>query len=140
MQSLSLCATKLDHACGDQLYERKHNPFVSYTDVQTNAARMANIVDYSQFATDLANNTVPDWPGSAPTSATICTAQQRPRRPMRLLERTSAHRDRRRFLRPRLTRSWRPACGTRTRSILVTWDESDFTGSGPSGFGDSSGC
>src|SRR5712691_8146715 len=28
MQSLSLCATKLDHACGNQLYERKHNPFV----------------------------------------------------------------------------------------------------------------
>ena len=50
MQSLSLCTTKLDHACGDQLYERKHNPFVSYTDVQTNAARMANIVDYSQFS------------------------------------------------------------------------------------------
>ena len=33
MQSHSLCTTKLDHACGNQLYERKHNPFVSYTDV-----------------------------------------------------------------------------------------------------------
>src|SRR6266705_6431337 len=36
MQSLSLCTTKLDHACGNQLYERKHNPFVSYADVQSN--------------------------------------------------------------------------------------------------------
>src|SRR5207244_10879353 len=36
MQSLSLCVTKLDHACGNQLYERKHNPFVSYTDVASN--------------------------------------------------------------------------------------------------------
>src|SRR5213078_93649 len=54
MQSLSLCTTKLDHACGNQLYERKHNPFVSYQDVQTNPARMANVVDFSQFSTDLA--------------------------------------------------------------------------------------
>jgi phosphatidylinositol-3-phosphatase len=70
MQSLSLCGPsdvppgvnpKLAHACGDQLYARKHNPFVSYLDVQTNPARMANIVGFSQFSTDLANNTVPDY-------------------------------------------------------------------------------
>ncbi|HMK21250.1 MAG TPA: alkaline phosphatase family protein, partial [Terriglobales bacterium] len=34
MQSYSLCSTPLDHACGNQLYERKHNPFISYADVQ----------------------------------------------------------------------------------------------------------
>jgi phospholipase C len=28
MQGYSLCATKFDHACGNQLYERKHNPFI----------------------------------------------------------------------------------------------------------------
>src|SRR5258707_14565176 len=56
MQSLSLCVTKLDHACGNQLYERKHDPFVSYQDIQTNPARMANIVDFNQFSTDLSNN------------------------------------------------------------------------------------
>src|SRR6266496_2413449 len=62
MQSLSLCnGNLLAHACGNQLYERKHNPFVSYLDVQTNAARMSNIVDFSQFSTDLANNTVPNY-------------------------------------------------------------------------------
>src|SRR5258708_7736389 len=61
MQSLSLCTTKLDHACGNQLYERKHNPFVSYQDVQTNAARMANIVDLSQLDADLASGKVPDY-------------------------------------------------------------------------------
>jgi len=32
--------------CGNQLYERKHNPFISYQDVQSNPARMANIVDF----------------------------------------------------------------------------------------------
>src|SRR2546423_10542116 len=66
MQSLSLCTTKLDHACGNQLYERKHNPFVSYQDVQTNPARMANIVDFSQFSTDLANHAVPDYTWISP--------------------------------------------------------------------------
>jgi len=55
MQSYSLCTTPLDHACGNQLYERKHNPFISYQDVQSNPARVANIVDFSQFATDLAS-------------------------------------------------------------------------------------
>src|SRR6202158_6531325 len=34
MQSYSLCTTPLDHSCGNQLYERKHNPFISYEDVE----------------------------------------------------------------------------------------------------------
>src|ERR1700676_2949862 len=61
MQAYSLCVTPLDHSCGNQLYERKHNPFISYKDVQSNPARVANIVDFSQLATDLANNTVPNY-------------------------------------------------------------------------------
>src|ERR1700756_5637084 len=61
MQSYSLCITPLYHSCGNQLYERKHNPFISYQDVQTNSARVANIVDFSQFGTVLANNTLPDY-------------------------------------------------------------------------------
>src|SRR5882762_7514570 len=60
MQSYSLCTTPLDHACGNQLYERKHNPFISYKDVQSNPARVAKIVDFIQLATDLASNDVPD--------------------------------------------------------------------------------
>src|SRR5438445_4197890 len=61
MQSFSLCVTPLDHSCGNQLYERKHNPFISYLDVQSNPARIANIVDFSEFATDLASGNVPDY-------------------------------------------------------------------------------
>src|SRR5712664_217634 len=61
MQSMSLCATKLDHACGNQLYERKHNPFVSYLDVQSSASRMANIVDFSQLDSDLASGEVANY-------------------------------------------------------------------------------
>jgi hypothetical protein len=67
MQGLSLCnGDKLAHACGNQLYERKHNPFVSFSDVQSNPARMANVVDLSQLDTDLANNTVPDYSWISP--------------------------------------------------------------------------
>src|SRR5258708_17264055 len=66
MQSLSLCATKLDHACGNQLYERKHDPFVSYQDVQSSPPRMANIVDLSQFSSDLASNNEPDYVVTTP--------------------------------------------------------------------------
>ncbi len=66
MQSYSLCATKLDHACGNQLYERKHNPFVSFTDVQTNPERMANLVDLSQLSADLASDQVPDYSWISP--------------------------------------------------------------------------
>src|SRR3984893_17796850 len=60
MQSYSLCATPLDHSCGNQLYERKHNPFISYQEVQSNPARVANIVDFGQFATDMASGNVSD--------------------------------------------------------------------------------
>ncbi|HET7467210.1 MAG TPA: alkaline phosphatase family protein [Candidatus Dormibacteraeota bacterium] len=66
MQSMSLCTTKLDHACGNQLYERKHNPFVSYADVQNNPARMANLVDFSQLSADLASGNTPDYSWISP--------------------------------------------------------------------------
>src|SRR6266404_3336756 len=66
MQSYSLCATAFDHACGNQLYERKHNPFITYNDVQTNPARVGHIVDFSQLAGDLAGNTVSDYSWISP--------------------------------------------------------------------------
>ncbi len=42
-------------------YARKHNPFISYVDIQKNAARCANIVEASQFAKDSANGTLPNY-------------------------------------------------------------------------------
>src|SRR5437588_11227748 len=67
MQSLSLCnGNKLAHECGNQLYERKHDPFVSYADDQNNPDRMAKIVDFSQFSTDLAHNAVPNFSWISP--------------------------------------------------------------------------
>jgi len=142
MQSYSLCTTPLDHACGNQLYERKHNPFISYTDVQKNPVRVAKIVDFSQFSTDLTNNTVPnyswispdqchDMHGRAATPADPCDFSQVPS----LIATGDT------FLKNTVgtimsSKVWQNGNST----IFIAWDESDFTGSGPFGFGDTSGC
>jgi hypothetical protein len=141
MQSYSLCSTPLDHACGNQLYERKHNPFITYKDVQTNASRVANIVDFSQFATDLASNTVADYVWISPdqcndmhgrgaTPADPCDFSQVP-----ALIATGDS-----FLLHTVNAIMTSKAWTGNSVIFIVWDESDFTGTGPSGFGDTSGC
>jgi phosphatidylinositol-3-phosphatase len=141
MQSLSLCTSKLDHACGNQLYERKHNPFVSYQDVQSNPARMANIVDLSQLSTDLASNTVPnyvwispdqchDMHGRAATPSDPCDFSQ----VQSLIATGDA------FLSQTVGAIMSSQAWTGNSVIFISWDEADFTGSGFQGFGDDSGC
>ena len=131
MQSFALCATPLDHACGNQLYERKHNPFVSYLDVQSNPARLANIVDLSQFFTDLADNIVPDFVwispdqchdmhGRASTPSDPCDFSQE----QSLIATGDA------FLQSTVSAIMSSRAWTGNSVIFITWDESDFTGSG----------
>lgn len=141
MQSYSLCTTQLDHACGNQLYERKHNPFVSYQDVQSNPARMANLVDFSQFASDLASGQVADYiwispdqchdmHGRASTPDDPCDFSQVPA----LIAAGDA------FLESTVSAIMNSTAWTGNSVIFITWDESDFTGTGFNGFGDDSGC
>jgi hypothetical protein len=148
MQSYSYCAgNALAHGCGDahygpNLYERKHNPFISYTDVQSNAARVAKIVDFSRFATELKNNTVPNYSWispdqchdmhgvAAPSKSDPCDFSQ--------IQSTIHMGDL--FLKATVheimsSRAWREGS-----AIFIQWDESDYTGSGFQGFGDDSGC
>ena len=42
-------------------YARKHNPFISYVNIQRNPSRCANIVEASQFDRDVVNGTLPDY-------------------------------------------------------------------------------
>jgi phospholipase C len=135
MQSFSLCTTKLDHACGNQLYERKHNPFVSYTDVQTNPARMANIVDFSQFGTDLANHSVPDFSWISPDQCNDMHGRGAPAsdpcsfaNEQLLIGAGDA------FLSSTVSAITNSNSWTGNSVIFITWDESDFP------FGDTSGC
>lgn len=142
MQSLSLCTTKLDHACGNQLYERKHDPFVSYQDVQSNPARMANIVDLSQFATDLAHNTVPNYSWISPDQCHDMHGRAGPSTDpcnfgnvQGLIATGDA------FLKSTVNQIMNSQAWQNSNSVIfITWDESDFTGSGFQGFGDDSGC
>ncbi len=47
-------------------YVQRHNPFVYFSDVQSNSSQANNIVPFTQFATDLANNGLPDYTFIAP--------------------------------------------------------------------------
>ncbi len=139
MQSYSLCTSPLAHACGDQLYERKHNPFISYQDVQSNSARVAKIVDFSQFATDLANKTVPDYSWISPDQCNDMhgrsTAGDCAFANVAGLIRTGDT-----FLANTVGAIQASSAWNGNSVIFITWDESDFTGSGPFGFSDTRGC
>lgn len=132
---------KLATSAGNQLYERKHNPFVSYSDVQTNPARMANIVDFSQFASDLSSGNVPDYVWISPDqchdmhgrgggSTDPCNFGN-----IQGLISTGDS-----FLRSTVDEIMHSQAWNGNSAIFITWDESDFTGTGPEGFGDTSGC
>ena len=42
-------------------YASRHNPVVYLSDVQNSATQATNVVPFTQFATDLANNTLPNY-------------------------------------------------------------------------------
>ena len=139
MQSLSLCVTKLDHACGDQLYERKHNPFVTFADVQSSPARMAKIVDLSQLDKDLASGRVANYVWISPdqcndmhgrSTAGACNFGN--------VQGLISAGDK--FLSSTVGKIMSSRAWTGNSAIFIAWDESDFTGSGFNGFGDDSGC
>jgi phospholipase C len=48
------------------LYVRRHNPFSFLSDVQNDSSQAANIVDFPQFRSDLANNQLPQYSFIAP--------------------------------------------------------------------------
>ena len=141
-QSFSLCnGFVLAHSCGNQLYERKHNPFVSFADVQSSPARLAKTVDLSQFQTDLASGHVPsysfiapdqchDMHGRAATPSDPCDFSQ-----VQSLISTGDS-----FLQTWVAKIMSSSAWDDNSVIFIQWDESDFTGSGPIGFGDTSGC
>ncbi|HEY1351710.1 MAG TPA: alkaline phosphatase family protein [Ktedonobacteraceae bacterium] len=121
---------KLATTAGD--YARKHDPFVSYADIQQNPARMARIVDYRQFASDLQANRVPDFAWISPD---LChdmhgrTAQQPGdpcADPHQLVRLGDA------FVQTTVDEILRSRAWGGNSLIFLTWDESEAN--------DSSGC
>jgi phospholipase C len=149
-QSLSLCnGNKLAHSCGgpgNQFYERKHNPFVSYVDVASDPARMANVVDLDQLQSDLASGNAPDYSfiapdqchdmhGIADTHANPCDFSNE----QSIISLGDT------FLRGLVNEITSSLAWNGNSAIFVVWDESDFTNTPPFnappfGFGDTSGC
>jgi phospholipase C len=141
MQSYSLCVTPLDHACGNQLYERKHNPFISYQDVQSNPARVANIVDFSQFASDLASGNVADYVWISPDQCHDMHGRaSTPDDPCDFSQIQALISSGDTFVMNTVTAIMSSKAWTGNSLIFITWDESDFTGTGFQGFEDDSGC
>jgi phospholipase C len=135
MQSLSLCLTKLDHACGNQLYERKHNSFVSFADVQGSPARMANIVDLSQLNSDLAAGTVPDYVWISPDQCHDMHGRVGPSTdPCRFANVQGLISTGDAFLSSTVRAIMSSSAWIGNSAIFVTWDETDFP------FVDVSGC
>jgi len=135
MQSYSLCTTPLDHACGNQLYERKHNPFISYQDVQSNPARVANIVDFSQFATDLASGNVADYTWISPDQCNDMHGRAAtPSDPCDFSQVQSLIATGDTFLLNTVNAIMNSRAWTGNSVIFIAWDESDFP------FADTSGC
>src|SRR5438128_3676158 len=128
MQSLSLCVTKLDHACGNQLYERKHNPYVSYQDVQNNPARMVNVVDFGQLSSDINGGDTPEYVWISPDQCNDMHGRGGPASDpcafanvQQLIATGDA------FLRDTVSKITRSAAWADGNSaIIITWDESDF--------------
>jgi hypothetical protein len=143
MQSLSLCTTKLDHACGNQLYERKHNPFVTFADVQSSPVRMANIVDLSQLNSDLAAGTVSDYVWISPDQCNDMHGRAAPATdPCNFTNNEPALiRAGDAFLSDTVGKIMSSSAWTGNSAIFIAWDESEFTASSSDfGFGDVSGC
>jgi len=150
MQSLSLCASKLDSLCTsststpltNSLYARKHDPFVSYADVQYNPARMAKIVDLSNMSGDLASGNVADYVWISPDQCHDMHGRGAPssdpcsyNNEQALISAGDA------FLSSTVGEIMASRAWTGNSAIFITWDESDFTNSPTNfGFGDTGGC
>jgi hypothetical protein len=148
MQGLSLCGgDKLAHACGIQEYERKHNPFVSFSDVQSSPARMANIVDLSQLDADLASKdgkAVPDYSWISPDQCHDMHGRGGtgiPNDPCDFSQVQGLIQAGDTFLSTYVGKIMASKAWSGDSAIIITWDESDFTGSPDNfGFGDTRGC
>jgi phosphatidylinositol-3-phosphatase len=135
MQSYSLCTSPTQSACGNQLYERKHNPFISYQDVQSNPARVANIVDFNQLGADLASNNVPDYAWISPDQCNDMHGRGAPATdPCSFDNEDLLIQAGDTFLRNTVGAITASPAWNGNSAIFITWDESDFP------FGDTSGC
>jgi phospholipase C len=127
----------------DGLYVRKHDPFLMYPDIYTNAARADNVVPLSQLTTDLSTNRVPQFVWISPNDcnnmhggATGCPFPNSPTDPAQ----ATLYQDGNSFLKTWVSAIMNSKAWTGHSAIFVTWDESSFADEAPFGPNDTSGC
>jgi phospholipase C len=146
MQAYSQCVGDVLQlsSCGNQLYERKHNPFISFADVRSSTARLANIVDFGQFSSDLASGNVANYVWISPDqchdmhgrfSSTPASDPCAFQHVQGLISAGDT------FLQSTVGAITSSSTWQNSNSVIfIMWDESDFTGTGFQMFGDDSGC
>jgi phospholipase C len=143
-ESLSLCnGDLLAGSCGNQLYERKHNPFVSFADIQSSPARMSHVVDLSQLSADLASGRVADYNFIAPNQCHDMHGRFNPGvgDPCDYGSEPTIISTGDAFLGNLVNEIMSSKAWTGNSVIFITWDESEYTASPTDfGFGDTSGC
>ena len=122
---------KLVTSMGD--YARKHNPFVSYADIQHDPARMAHIVDFSHFATDLASQAVPDFAWISPDVCHDMHGRAALRSDDPCGNAQGAIRLGDSFLRTTVAEIMQSPAWSENALILITWDEDDTSSDSSSG-------
>ena len=136
MQAYATCSTPTQSLCPSSkvgLYARKHNPFVSYADIQNNPARMANIVDFSELDADLASGNVADYVWITPDQChDMHGVSGQPNCGFNQQQALIATGDA--FLQDTVSKIMASPAWTGNSVIFVTWDESEFP------FSDTSGC
>lgn len=128
---------KLAHSAGNQLYERKHNPFVSYLDVQSNPSRMARVVDLSELSADLSRRNVPNYSFIAPDQCNDMHGRGGggPTDPCDFSNENNLIATGDAFLRDTVAMIMSSSTWKRSDSVIyVSWDETEFP------FADTSGC
>ena len=144
------CTTGANPTCSggtshhNALYVRKHDPFMQYPDIFTNARLASNVVPLTALTADLANNTVPQFAwispnvcddmhggtASCPYPTTTSTAAKQ----------ATLYQDGDAFLQTWVTKIMSSHAWTGNSAIFVTWDEGSYYNVSPYGPKDNSGC
>ncbi len=141
MQSYALCGGNASATvCGNELYVRKHNPFISYANVQRDPTRVAKIVDLHELEADLARGEVADYNWISPDqchnmhgrgpASDACSSSHA----SKLIAAGDA------FLGSWVGKIMASRAWQGNPVIFITWDESDVSTTGSGGFPDTRGC
>jgi len=121
----------------DSLYAGKHNPFIYFQDIRSNPSRMQKLVPWSQLATDLNSNNVPNFLYMVPNlcddmhgaSSAVATATNLPdcAYPASGLDHSIIKRGDT-YLSNTIPAIMQSKAWSDNSAIVIVWDEDDYNG------------